>query len=180
MALNSAASRLIVAFAVSRPSIGVSPLRLGDVSTHRRLADVGAVLFNETLKDPPGGVTLLSRSGLVLCQPRSIVAFHGSSAGEDARSASAAAGSATPALGAPLFDGRRTGSRVLGCRAPRDRAPCGSPRTVPPVISPSAQIQTHRPRWWWTLTNALEVGPSQMSTNVRSGAQSGEHTLRPR
>ena len=33
----------------------------------------------------------------------------------------------------------------------------------------------HRPRCCWTLTNALGVGPVQMSTHVRSGADLGEH-----
>ena len=47
------------------------PIALGlrDVSTHRRLADVGTELFDETLEDSPGGVALLSRSELVLREP---------------------------------------------------------------------------------------------------------------
>jgi hypothetical protein len=38
------------------------------------------------------------------------------------------------------------------------------------------QIADHRPSWWWTPANVLEVGPNQMSTTDRSGARSDEHT----
>lgn len=48
---------------------GLRVLHTLDVTAHARLADVGTMLEDEPLPDPPAGVSLLTRDGLVVFEP---------------------------------------------------------------------------------------------------------------
>ena len=136
----------------------------GHVAANGRLADIGTVLFDETLVDPPGRVALLRGASLSSASQPSMIAFQGPSTGETRGGGGFRGGGTADAIA------WRTVRRCVPNRSANARTDSPSRSCAFLICSNSSTLDLAiAPRW----TKGPSCGGS--SGRPRGGAKSGEH-----